>query len=385
MVRNRVWLVLGLGVALALTTLPLVTHAPNRLVSGRGLPLWEAAPAALACLVAGIATTILIAAFVKPSRLLQLAIAGLGLCGAAAILLAAALAARTLAEGSSPAARTALASASFIAAAGFLLTTRDALHRACAGAALQTTLFLCWALLILTMIFAGWFDEISLMKEFQPRRDVFGAEALRHITISLGALVMALIFGLGLGLAAHARQGAGSAVLSLLNVVQVIPAIALFALLMAPLGWLANAVPALRAAGLAGIGPAPAMIALVLYLLLPIVSAVVAGLGQVNPAIREAACGMGFSARQRLAQVDIPLAAPVILAGIRVAAVQAIGLATLAALVGGGGLGTFVFQGMGQFALDLVLLGVLPIAVLAVLADAGLRMAELALQPEGTG
>ena len=91
----------------------------------------------------------------------------------------------------------------------------------------------------------------------------------------------------------------------------------------------------------------------------------VTGLAQVSAAARDAARGMGMSARQRLWRVELPLAAPVILTGIRIVLVQTIGLVTVAALIGGGGLGTFVFQGIGQAAIDLVLLGAVPIIALA--------------------
>jgi osmoprotectant transport system permease protein len=144
-----------------------------------------------------------------------------------------------------------------------------------------------------------------------------------------------------------------------------VPSIALFGILMAPLAALAAAVPTLAALGVSGIGAAPAVVALFLYSLLPIVANTVVGLGRVSPAAVDAARGMGLTDGQMLRQVEFPLALPTILTGIRIVLVQNIGLVTIAALIGGGGLGAFVFQGIGQTAIDLVLLGAIPTVALA--------------------
>ena len=143
---------------------------------------------------------------------------------------------------------------------------------------------------------------------------------------------------------------------------------ALFGLLIAPLGWVAVNVPGAYDLGIRGIGTTPAFVALFLYSLLPVVANTVAGLATVPRQTREAARGSGMTPVQRLFQVEFPLALPVILTGIRIVLVQNIGLATIAALIGGGGFGTFVFQGLGQMATDLVLLGALPTVVLAFVA-----------------
>ena len=150
-----------------------------------------------------------------------------------------------------------------------------------------------------------------------------------------------------------------------LNVIQTLPSVALFGLLIAPLA----------AIGLSGIGVVPALIALVGYALLPVVRQVVAGLDGVDAATLDAAAGMGLSRAQVLARVELPLAAPALIAGLRIVTVQTIGLAVVAALIGAGGLGDFVFQGLGQYAVDLVLLGALPAIGLALLADLVLRLA----------
>jgi osmoprotectant transport system permease protein len=150
-----------------------------------------------------------------------------------------------------------------------------------------------------------------------------------------------------------------------------------------PLSALATAVPSLARLGIGGIGMAPALIALVLYALLPVVRSTVAGIGGVDSAVVDAARGMGMTRRQRFWRVELPLAMPVLLAGLRIVTVQAIGLAVVAALIGAGGLGSFVFEGLGQYAADLVLLGALPAIGLALAADFLLQSAT-ALLPRRT-
>jgi len=170
---------------------------------------------------------------------------------------------------------------------------------------------------------------------------------------------------LPLGILCHRIPRLRPGLLGTLNVIQTIPSIALFGILMAPLGALATALPWAGALGVRGIGAAPAVVALFLYSLLPVVANTAAGLGRVSAAAVEAARGMGMTRTQVLSSIELPLALPVILTGIRVVLVQNIGMVTIAALIGGGGLGTFVFQGLGQTAMDLVLLGAIPIVVMA--------------------
>src|ERR1019366_7883723 len=170
----------------------------------------------------------------------------------------------------------------------------------------------------------------------------------RHCLLAGSAVAAALAIGIPLGIVAARRPAVRGPVFTTLNLVQTIPSLALFGLLIGPLSMLGNAVPALGAAGVSGIGFTPAIIALVLYALLPIVRNTHAGIVGIDPAILESAVGMGLTRRQVLWKVELPLALPILLAGIRVVTVQAIGLAVVAALIGAGGLGTFVFQGLGQ-------------------------------------
>jgi osmoprotectant transport system permease protein len=202
------------------------------------------------------------------------------------------------------------------------------------------------------------------MREYALRRADFRGELWRHCELVVGAVVPALALGVPLGLMAARRRRTRGPLFAVLNMVQTIPSIALFGLLL----------PLFAAIGVGGIGPAPALIALLLYSLLPVARNTLAGLEGVDPAVVEAASGMGMTTRQVFWRIELPLGLPVFLAGVRIVLVQAIGLAVVAALIGAGGLGTFVFQGIGQYAIDLVLLGAVPTILLALAADFALAI-----------
>jgi osmoprotectant transport system permease protein len=212
---------------------------------------------------------------------------------------------------------------------------------------------------------SGLWNDLSVLREYANRADTFWREGATHVGLALGSLAVAVVIGLPLGILCHRTPAVRATILNLLNAIQTIPSIALFGLLIAPLAWIAMAVPGAAALGISGIGTTPALVALTLYALLPVVANTFAGLEGVPPETQEAARGMGMTGMQRLMQVELPLAFPVILTGIRIVLVQNIGLATVAALIGGGGFGVFVFQGIGQTAMDLVLLGAIPTVALA--------------------
>src|SRR6202042_3142919 len=193
----------------------------------------------------------------------------------------------------------------------------------------------------------GSFDNLSVMREYAVNAGRFAHEARQHVWLALGSLAAAVIVALPLGILCHRVPRLRGGVLGTLNVVQTIPAIALFGILMAPLGVLAARAPWAARLGISGIGAAPAVVALFLYSLLPIVANTVVGLKRVSRSAVEAARGMGMTPWQVLTGIELILALPVVLTGIRVVLVQNIGMVTVAALIGGGGLGTFVFQGIG--------------------------------------
>lgn len=187
-----------------------------------------------------------------------------------------------------------------------------------------------------------------------------------HLLIVIVAVTIAIAAGVPLGTLAHRRRRTGAVALRITDAVQTIPSLAMFGFLI-PLPFLG------------GIGPRPAIVALVLYSLLPIVRSTLVGLQRVDANVREAATAIGMTSRQLLWSIELPLATPAIVAGIRIATVTAIGVATIAAAVGGGGLGTLIFRGVSMVDTGLILSGALPAALLALGADAVLTRVERAL------
>ncbi|HLV84080.1 MAG TPA: ABC transporter permease, partial [Devosia sp.] len=247
----------------------------------------------------------------------------------------------------------------------FALLVTDALTRLRFSPFIRIALLLAVAAAMALLLWSGGWDQLSMLKEYANRAPAFWAEARTHLVLAFGSVAIATLVGLPLGILCYKVKPLRAGVLNVLNIVQTIPSIALFGLLIAPLAWIAANVPGASAIGISGIGTAPALVALFAYSLLPIVSNTVVGLDNVSPAAIDAAKGMGMTGRQRLVDIELPLGFPVILTGIRIVLVQNIGLTTIAALIGGGGFGVFVFQGIGQTAMDLVLLGAVPTVALA--------------------
>ncbi len=232
-------------------------------------------------------------------------------------------------------------------------------------------------------VILGQFSDLSIMKEYLIRQDRFSSELFIHFMLAGGAVTIAVVLGIPLGIWAFRQRFLEKPIFFIVNMFQTIPSLALFGLMIAPLSLLSNRFPLLRDLGIQGIGWAPALIALTLYALLPIVRNMYVSLKTIDPAIVEAGIGMGMSGWQLLKRVQIPLALSVVLSGIRTSMVQATGNTTVAALIGAGGLGVFVFQGLGQAVPDLILLGALPVIVLAVLIDRSMQVFIKLVTPKG--
>ncbi len=189
-----------------------------------------------------------------------------------------------------------------------------------------------------------------------------------HLWMVFVSITIAAAIGIPAGVVITRRPGLEKGILGFANVVQTIPSLALFGFLI-PL-------PVLG-----GIGASTAILALILYALLPITRSTYAGIKGVNPSVKEAGRGMGMTDLQLLWQVEIPLALGVILAGIRVAAITSVGIATIAAAIGAGGLGMYIFRGVAGVNTTLILAGSIPAALLALLTDFGLGWVERLLSP----
>jgi len=186
---------------------------------------------------------------------------------------------------------------------------------------------------------------------------------LEHIEIVAIAMAIAIAISVPLGVLLTRRAPLRPWVLGFANIMQTIPSLALFGFLIpVPL--------------IGGIGKRTAIVALVLYALLPILRNTMTGILSVDPAVRESAIAMGMTGRELLLQVEAPLAARTILAGIRIATVTTVGTATIAAAIGGGGLGVFIFRGISSVDTTQILAGAVPASILALISDGGLGWLE---------
>jgi len=182
---------------------------------------------------------------------------------------------------------------------------------------------------------------------------------VEHLGLVAASMAIALAIGLPVGIALVRRAKLQRWVIGVANVLQTIPSLALFGFLIpVPL--------------IGGIGASTAIVALSLYAILPILRNTCIGIVEVDPTVVESARGMGMTPRQVLWQVQLPLAAPVLLAGIRVASAMCIGVATVAAAIGAGGLGVFIFRGLAMVNNQVILAGAIPVAGIAIAVDSGL-------------
>lgn len=359
---DKLGVVIAAIAAYACLAAPFATIRANRIVPGEARSMLEALPPFAGWALMAIVTVAALIALLRTPLMLRL---GASLTALTALVVLVGVAGSFLMPQDNTYARVSPAHGFWLLVFAFALLLADVLTRlALSPWARLLTLAVaatCFGLLLAS----GSWDSLSILREYTSRADSFRTEGARHLTLALGSLIAAVIVGLPLGILCQRVDALRASVLNVLNIIQTIPSIALFGLLIAPLGWIAVHVPGAAALGIRGIGTAPAFLALFLYSLLPVVANTVVGLAGVPRAANDAARGMGMTGRQRLFRVELPLALPVILTGIRIVLVQNIGLATIAALIGGGGFGVFVFQGIGQMAMDLVLLGALPTVALA--------------------
>ena len=233
------------------------------------------------------------------------------------------------------------------------------------------------------LLLTGHLNDISIMKEYFNRQDRFFSEFKVHLLLATSSVGAATLLDIPLGILALKKKSLDAPTFFTLNILQTIPSLALFGILIPLLAYLSARYSLIREIGVQGIGWAPAVTALTLYSILPIARNTYAGFATVDPGALDAGLGMGMTRTQLLMKVEIPIASPVILNGIRIALVQTIGLTAVAALIGAGGFGVFIFQGLGQAAVDLILLGAIPTILLAVAADGITNWCIAVIQPRG--
>jgi osmoprotectant transport system permease protein len=226
---------------------------------------------------------------------------------------------------------------------------------------------------MIIFVYLGLFDGFSIVKEYGIKKNQFMESLTTHLFLSLGSVTFGSLIAIPLGYLAYRRKKLESAVMVPLSIVETIPSLSLFGILLVPLAGLGR-IDFFRSLGISGIGWAPAFVALTLYTLLPIGRNTLVGFTTVGRDVIEAAQGMGMSRKQIFRKIEFPLALPIIITGVRIALVQTVGGAVIAGLVGGGGLGTFVFLGLAEASQDLVLLGVIPIVLLTLTLDKTLKL-----------
>lgn len=199
-----------------------------------------------------------------------------------------------------------------------------------------------------------------------------GAKTVEHISLVAVAVGLAIVTGVPIGIAITQNERVANVVLYVAAIIITIPSIALFGLM----------IPLLSGIG-QGIGYLPAVIAVLLYSQLPIIRNTYTAINNVDPALREAARGMGMKPLQRLRAVEIPLAVPVIMAGVRTAVVMNIGVMAIAAYIGAGGLGTLISRGIAQTDPRQLIAGAVAVSVLAIIADYTLLWVQNRLTPAG--
>jgi osmoprotectant transport system permease protein len=353
----------------AALVLPFVRSRPNRIAEGIPQLLLTVDPAAAILLCALWLAAAALALWRAPQQVRARGVSLAAILAPLCAVVSAGLACGRLAAAGTPA-RVSLSAGFWITMfagyAAFVTSSRQAAFRP----SLRRALSLSAPAIIAALLVSGFLDAVSVMREYAVQKTVFAAEAGAHVVIAGSAVLIGGVIGIAAGVLAFRHPAFKRAAFFVLNIVQTIPSLALFGLLILPLAALSNRFPLLHQWGISGIGRAPALIALSFYAMLPIARNTHTGLDQIPQALREAGFGMGMTRLELLARVEVPLALPVILAGVRTSAVQAVGNTVVTALIGAGGLGIFIFQGLGQFASDMILLGTLPVIAMAVVVDA---------------
>ena len=361
---------LAAGFLLAGLCLPFVSYAPNRVAEYELFYTWQAASSAgTAILILGLLGP-LVGIFRRGSAI-EFLIPGL--------VTAAALTVLALSDSLIPAEAT--GTARLGGGPGFWVWILTAYLYSATSSRSSRSLIIP-VLIIALFLFGGLLDHLGPVREFAIKKERFLAETGAHLWLSVSATLIAALAAIPAGIAAYRNRLFSRFAFTGANIVQTLPSLALFGLMIAPLAWISARFPLLRELGVKGVGNFPALIALSGYCALPILRNTYTGLEVIPEGAVQAGRGMGMSPVKLLTIVEVPLALPVILGGIRIAFVQAIGNTTVAALIGAGGLGNFVFQGLGQAAPDLILLGVVPLIALAVAADGGLKLLEHLITPK---
>lgn len=361
------------GVVIALAgclLLPFVEYRANRIVEGELLRLWQCSGLwgwSLLMLLAASLGAATLPCRLRGTRLLICAALSFG-----TLLFAVGSAALTLMPHEETPVRVSVGAGAWIALIGIMIVWAQSNRMASSRRASLLAGF-SGVIMIVACISFGGLSQLSLAIEYRAQADTFWQLTYNHVVLAIGATSIAAAIGVPVGIAAARRRVMRTIAIPLVSVIQTIPSLALYGLLVIPLA----------ALGLPTLGTVPALIALTLYALLPIVRNTFLGLSGVDASSVDAGLGMGMSRRELLWHVELPLALPLVLEGLRAGLVLTIGIAAVMAIAGAQDLGTLIFLGWGSIAVDLVLLGAIPMVVLSVIADQGMRALESILVSPG--
>lgn len=360
-----------------------LTLKPNRVAAGTSFDLWESAGWPVMLAMTGLWVTCLVLSLVAGKVVRKVSLGAIANLIVAVTFITVGWTSGRLLETQDAIARVSLGAGFWLTLGGAYVVVFSARQGLQERRLWRHLVSLTGVIVFIVLLAVGWFDQLSVLQEFSGRQERFLQELQKHVLLFGGSVSVGTVFGILLGIWATRSRRAERPIFFLANITQTIPSLALFGLLIAPLSALSFAVPWLRDIGIRGVGVTPAVIALVIYSLLPIVRNTYVGLRQVDVAAIDAGLGMGMTRAQVFRKIEVPLAAPLVLEGIRTASVQSVGLTTVAALIGAGGLGWFIFRGVGQQAPDLILVGAIPIIFLALLVDILMRGAVRWATPRG--
>jgi osmoprotectant transport system permease protein len=374
----------GICIGVLAFSMKYLIYRPNRIASGNGLFTWNVLTGVEVCLLAlPWAAGIVLGLTLRDRKSLHFLYGVLGNLAVILVFFFAGLAARRLLTEEFPFSRTSLGFGSWVMVlSGYILIISFLQHKETSKAG-RLIVSVSGIAAVILMMLSGYLDEISILKEYSVRKDRFIGEFVQHLILAGTSVLIAVVVGVPLGIFAFRRKLFEKPVFFIVNSIQTIPSLALFGVMIAPLAILSQKYPLLRELGIKGVGTTPAMIALTLYALLPITRNTYTSLKVLDPSVIESARGIGMTRLQLLLNIEIPLSIPIILSGIRISMVQAVGNTTVAALIGAGGFGVFVFQGLGQAVPDLILLGALPVILLAIFIDEVMQIFIGIFTPKG--
>ncbi len=353
----------------SLIALNFASYRPNRIMSGTDVSSYELLGGYLYGLLIPSAVLLVVSIFGRSRIYLVISMGIASLLQIALLLYATGIAAGSDRFNTAANGRLSLGAGFVLSMVALLMVIRGCFQGFKGAEIYRRFAYLGVVVMVFLFVGSGFLDGLSIMKEYANRKEVFLRQTVSHLLIALSSVTAGALIGIPMGMMIYKSGKPHKLALFLLNLGQTIPTISLLVLLMIPLTLISERSEFFKRIGISGVGVAPAFIVLVIYAVFPIVHTTMSGLKMVDRSLLETASGMGMMKYQVLLKLEAPLSLPVIIGGVRTAMTQSVGNAILAGLIGGGGLGSIIFLGLAQAAPDLILLGVIPLAMMAFLLD----------------